>query len=97
MPVFVHSNSTKSDIGNGLFYKKTFSPDQLKYYVLPVVTVFVVAVVYFVNVPALKANTTLIKAISSQGGDISKNLALYGERVGSLQILCASQKEKDIV
>lgn len=56
--------------------KKTISKDAFIYVALPVVTVSVVLVVYFVNVPAILANQSLISAMSPQG-DVKKNLEYF--------------------
>jgi O-antigen ligase/tetratricopeptide (TPR) repeat protein len=61
---------------NGKFQTKDFSNDVINYIVIPAVTIVTLVVVYFVNVPALLANQTLIKAITPQGGDVAKNLEL---------------------
>ncbi len=75
---FVHSTNTKrvGEIEQSGFYTKNFSNDVVNYIVAPVVLVLVVVTVYFVNVPAILANQTLIKAMTPQGG-VEKNLALF--------------------
>lgn len=75
---FIHSinsnqNTTVPQTG---FYTKTFSQDVVYYIVAPIVLIVTVVSVYFVNVPAILANQTLIKAMSAQGS-IDKNLALF--------------------
>lgn len=74
---FVHSISSR-DLGkSGGFYTKTFGSEGVSYVALPLVLVLTVATVYYVNVPALSANQTLIKAISPQEAGIGENLELF--------------------
>jgi len=58
------------------FYSKKLLSEVTSYIVAPVIGILTIGVVYFVNVPAMTANTTLIQAMSPQGG-ISKNLELF--------------------
>ncbi|MCX6701621.1 MAG: tetratricopeptide repeat protein [Candidatus Zambryskibacteria bacterium] len=58
------------------FYTKTFSKDVLNYMVFPLVIILTSATVYFVNIPAILANTTLIQSISPQN-NVETNLALF--------------------
>jgi len=76
---YVHSFSTENVEINGKFYTKTFSDEVSKYIIIPVVAVLTLGMVYFVNVPAILANKTLIQAITPQkaeDGGIEKNLKL---------------------
>lgn len=76
---YVHSVGVTDQERNGKFYTKTFSNDALNYIVVPVVGVLSLCMIYFVNVPALLANKTLIQAITPQkaeDGGIEKNLKL---------------------
>lgn len=78
---YIHSiNSTESK--SGAFYEKAFSEGNTKYVAIPVVALFTVALVYFVNVPALLANRTLIQALSAQEGGVEKNLELFKKVYG---------------
>ncbi|MEQ1500452.1 MAG: O-antigen ligase family protein [Parcubacteria group bacterium] len=73
---FIHSiNVDAKQVGN--FYKKTFSKDALNYIIYPGVAIVTVVTIYFVNIPALSANTTLIKAL--QNTMVEKKLELFKE------------------
>ncbi len=74
---YIHSISTIGKEGTGKFYSKTFSSDALNYVVFPVVTILTIALIYFINVPAIKANQTLIRAITPQKDGLDKNLAFF--------------------
>jgi len=75
---YIHSVSTKSQEGTGKFYTKVFSGEVLNYIIVPAVSVLTLGTVYFVNIPAILANQTLIQAISPQKiGGIEKNFALF--------------------
>jgi len=74
---FVHSISVKDEIGTSAFYTKVYSRDVVNYVVLPVAVLITAGMIYFVNVPALQANFTLIQALSNQGNDPEKNLELF--------------------
>jgi len=74
---YIHSISLSKKEETSRFYTKTFSKDVINYVVFPVTVVLTAGMVYFVNVPAILANTTLIKAISSQGNDLGKNLEYF--------------------
>jgi O-antigen ligase/tetratricopeptide (TPR) repeat protein len=69
------SISVKEEISG--FYKKTFSHEQLNHIVIPLVVIATVGMIYFVNVPAIKANRVLIQAIQPQKEGVEKNLALF--------------------
>ncbi len=56
---------------------KMFSSDVIAYVVSPIVAVATIIVVYFVNIPAISANQTLIQAISPQKEGAEKNLSLF--------------------
>lgn len=79
---YIQSISTMEKEGNGGFYSKTFSKDAVNYAVFPVVTIFTLLFIYFVNIPAIKANQTLIKAITPQTTGLDKNLASFQEVYG---------------
>ncbi len=78
---FIHSiNVSRMDeTESSGFYTKTFSQDAVNYIVAPVVLIATIFTVYYVNIPALFANQTLIQAMSPQenNGGIEKNLALF--------------------
>jgi len=75
---YVHYVATKDEICSGSFYTKTINKDLATYLVLPVVTMVTLGTVYFVNIPALSANFTLIEAMKPRSdGDVSKNLDLF--------------------
>jgi O-antigen ligase/tetratricopeptide (TPR) repeat protein len=72
---FIHSVSTERKETLGQFYTKTFSPGTT-YSLASVFLVLTILIIYFVNVPAISANQTLISAISPQG-DPLKNLEFF--------------------
>lgn len=75
---YVHHVGTKDIETSGKFYKKEFKPEILNYVVTPIVAVITLLSVYFVNIPAMSANFTLIKAIQPpSNGDVSQNLDLF--------------------
>ncbi len=75
---YVHQFSQVGVEHKGKFYTKSFKPDILKYVVVPVATVGTILVIYFVNVPAMSANFTLIEAIRPPAnGNVSENLDLF--------------------
>ena len=74
---YVHTASQVKKEETSKYYTRTFSSDAINYVVFPIVVILTAGVVYFVNVPAMQANTTLIKAISSQGNDLEKNITLF--------------------
>ena len=74
---YIHSISTMGKEGTGKFYTKVFSKESVNYAVLPIVTVLALVVLYLVNVPAIKANQTLIKAVTPQTTGLDKNLELF--------------------
>ncbi len=78
---FIHSiNVNRQDeTKTSGFYTKTFSQDAVNYIVAPVVLIATIFTVYYINIPALFANQTLIQAMSPQenNGGIEKNLALF--------------------
>jgi O-antigen ligase/tetratricopeptide (TPR) repeat protein len=81
---FVHTLSTTKKNGEpemepkGKFHTKRLSKDIELYLIAPLVVIVVVAGVYFINVPAVEANFTLIQAISPQpSGNVEDNLALF--------------------
>jgi O-antigen ligase/tetratricopeptide (TPR) repeat protein len=83
---FIHSInvSRQDDTKTSGFYTKTFSPDTVNYIVVPAMLIATVLAVYFVNVPALFANQTLIQAMTphENDGGIEKNLALFKQVYG---------------
>jgi len=77
---YVHSTSTMLAGNNPVqskFYTKTFSADSLNYVVFPLVVLCTAGMIYFVNVPAIQANTTLIQALANHNNDLEKNLELF--------------------
>jgi tetratricopeptide (TPR) repeat protein/O-antigen ligase len=73
---YVHVVSTEGAVSTKKFYTAQFSQSTVAYTVLPITLIATILAVYFVNVPALSANRTLIQAISPQG-DVEKNLELF--------------------
>jgi len=82
---FVHTvNAHREDVHvyankNSRFHSGHVTNDVSTYIVFPVAAIATVLVVYFVNVPALSANRTLIKAITPQtnAGGPEKNLEFF--------------------
>jgi O-antigen ligase/tetratricopeptide (TPR) repeat protein len=75
---FVHSISVLRKESKGAFYTKMFSSDVNNYAVGPIAAVLVIIGVYFINVPAINANFTLIQAMTpQQQGGVEKNLTLF--------------------
>ncbi len=73
---FIHTVSTANEVKVNKFYTKVLSGDALNYVVLPVVVICTAAAVYFVNIPAILANQSLIQAISPQG-DLERNISFF--------------------
>ncbi len=61
----------------GIFHHKHFGATIVNYVVIPVSVVGIVLAIYFVNIPAIKANQTLIAAMSTQTEGPTKNLDLF--------------------
>lgn len=78
---FVHSTIAikEGEVQKSRFYNETFTPDVINYIVSPLAIIGIVVTVYFVNVPAILANQTLIKAMTSQSTGILDNLNLFKE------------------
>jgi O-antigen ligase/tetratricopeptide (TPR) repeat protein len=75
---FIHSLSVLDKEGHGKFYTQKFSNNTKNYVVPTGVAVVFLFVLYFVNVPAIEANYTLIKAMTpQQQGGVEENLALF--------------------
>jgi len=75
---YVHTRGTANKEMSGKFYTKTFSSDTLNYMIAPAIVIVVAVSIYFVNVPAISANTTLIKSmVAQQNGGVEENLALF--------------------
>ena len=74
---FVHGKTAVLDEIKGKLYLKVFSKDVLNYVITPIVLILTVATIYFVNVSAILANRTLIKAISQEPGGLKDNLASF--------------------
>jgi O-antigen ligase/tetratricopeptide (TPR) repeat protein len=64
---YVHYLNAEKEVTVESMPGKVFSAEITNYIVAPAVIILTVCMVYFVNVPAIKANETLIKAISPQG------------------------------
>lgn len=76
---YVHhmSQTNVSEVGDStasVFYTKSFSQGTLNYFIAPAVTILTVMIVYYVNVPAIRANITLIQAMSQTDQEKSLNL-----------------------
>lgn len=76
---YIHSTNSGEKEENNLFYTKAFSKDALVWVVSPAIVILTVGTIYFVNVPALVANTTLIESIQPQKEGAEKNLSMFKE------------------
>lgn len=76
---YMHSiNSSEAGIESlGKFHTKVFSSDIINYIIVPTVIIITICAVYFVNVPAIKANQILIQAITPQNAGVDKNFMLF--------------------
>ncbi len=75
---FVHTMSVEDTEPHGKFLTHHVSDVVTQYAVMPVALILTICAVYFVNVPALLANYTLISAITpQQQGGVDKNLNLF--------------------
>lgn len=74
---YVHAVSIIPKEETSKFYTKTFSNEILGYVVFPVAIILTAGMVYFVNVPAISANLTLIQAMSLQSNNLEGNLQLF--------------------
>ncbi len=80
---YVHSISTERDEPSAAFYSRKFSDASVAYIATPIIAVLTLGLVYYVNIPALFANTTLIRAMSpQQGSGPEKNLELFKQVYG---------------
>jgi len=75
----VHHLNKQSVLSTNAFYTKTFNPDTTNYISLPIVAILTIALIYFVNVPAISANTTLIKAMTPQESGVAQNIKFFKE------------------
>jgi tetratricopeptide (TPR) repeat protein len=73
---YVHAVSVEKQEATGQFHVKKLSNGTI-YGSVAGVGVLVVCAVYFVNIPAILANKTLIQAISPQSGGAEKNIELF--------------------
>ncbi len=74
---YVHAISVEDKTESGVFYTKTFSDNFNVYVVTPVAFVVLVGTIYFVNAAALRANWTLISALTPQKEGVAKNIELF--------------------
>lgn len=75
---YIHSTQVAYKENFSGFYTKTFSNEINNYVVIPVVTLGTIALVYYVNIPALNASRVLIQAITPT--QISANERTYNEK-----------------
>ncbi|MHB1316574.1 MAG: O-antigen ligase family protein [Minisyncoccota bacterium] len=73
---YVHGRTVHQGIWTRMF-TRSVSQDMFNYVAVPVTGIILVAVIYFVNVPAIKTSTNLIRAISSQTEGPTKNLEYF--------------------
>lgn len=71
------SFENKQEGAKGIFYTTKVSNDAVNYIFIPSATILTIALVYFINVPAISANTNLIKAMSGQKDGPEKNLEYF--------------------
>ncbi len=76
---FVHSRAVEETVSEGVFYTKRFSQEVLCYMIAPAALVITLAGIYFINIPAISANSTLIQAMTPQKGGVDENLALFNK------------------
>ncbi len=74
---YIHSLNVEDRVETSSFYKDKLSLEMNYYVAFPLIAIATIACVYFVNVPAISANKTLIKAMTPQAGGVSKNLELF--------------------
>jgi len=73
---YVHGRSVHQGIWTRLT-TRTVGKDAFNYVAVPVVVLATIAVVYFVNVPAVSASKNIIKALSEQSADKVKTLQYF--------------------
>ena len=73
---YIHGRTVHVGIWERLT-SKTVSKDAFTYVALPVVTIACLAVVYFVNIPAIQTSKYIIQAISPQTEGPTKNLEFF--------------------
>lgn len=77
---YIHFQNEKTVKSEGSFYTTIFGAETVNYVILPLCILVTIGAVYFINIPALSANQTLIKAISPQKeGGVDKNLSYFKE------------------
>lgn len=78
----------RSDINAPPLFRSWTNPLSIKTSVItaPLVTVAMLAVIYFVNIPGIVTASTLIKGLSAQEGGLSTNLA-YFKKVSERSVL----------
>lgn len=74
---YVHAMNYQDDKANEKFHTMPVSSDTVAYIIIPITLVVTLGLVYFVNVPALSANKTLIQALTPSSGGVEKNLELF--------------------
>jgi O-antigen ligase len=95
---YVHTRAVSDLKPTGKFYSKTFSADTQNYVFAPIIAIVCLAGVYFINVPAISANTTLISAITppSSVDSIGNNLGNF-KKVFSYNSLGTSEALEQLV
>jgi O-antigen ligase/tetratricopeptide (TPR) repeat protein len=73
---YVHGRTVHQAVWERV-WTRPLSEDMFRYVAVPVAGVLLCATVYFVNVPAIRTSTNLIKAISSHTEGPSKNLEFF--------------------
>lgn len=93
---FIHSINVGEKEHVSRFYTKTFSATAINYIVLPVTIVLTMVTIYYVNVPAILANTTLIQALSVQNDNPDQELTLF-KKVFSYNSFGSSEAVEQLV
>ncbi|OHA93185.1 MAG: hypothetical protein A3H52_03075 [Candidatus Zambryskibacteria bacterium RIFCSPLOWO2_02_FULL_39_26] len=75
---YVHSISVEKAETNSKFYTKIFRNNISNFIITPIVIILTAMTIYYVNIPAIKANKTLIQAININGlAELEKHLELF--------------------
>ncbi len=74
---YIHSRREDTEPKTSAFYTKVITDASASYGVMVAVTLVTVGMIYFINVPALSANKTLIRAMTPQSAGVENNLALF--------------------
>lgn len=77
---YIHSVNTGTKDLTRPYYTRQIGENTKNYVVIPAVSVTIILAVYFINVPAIMANVTLIESLKPQSvGGVDRNLELFKE------------------